>query len=54
MADGVGKFAFLDVLDPDAKDPDRHVVLFFAGNGAGVTADTAVVVDNKTAAHYFP
>jgi hypothetical protein len=38
MADGVGKFALLDVLDPDAKDPDRHVVLFFAGNGAGVTA----------------
>jgi hypothetical protein len=43
--------AFLNVLNPRAIYSDRNVVLFFASDGAGVTADAAVVIYEKAVAH---
>jgi hypothetical protein len=43
----VGKGAFLDVLDPGPIHADRHLVLAFAGHGAGMTADALAVVDHE-------
>ena len=47
------KLAFLDVFDPSAENTDRHSVLFFAGHGAGMAADTAIVIDDEAVAHAF-
>jgi hypothetical protein len=41
----VRKFALLDVLDPGAIDAERHLMLTFTGDGAGVTTDAFAVVD---------
>ena len=46
--------AFLDVLDPGAIHAHRDVVFFFTGNRAGVTADAAVLIDDKSVAHFIP
>jgi hypothetical protein len=43
--------ALFDVLDPRAIYPDGNIVFFLAGNGARVTADAAVLIDNKSVAH---
>jgi hypothetical protein len=50
MAAGVGKFSLFDVFDPGAEHAHRDVVLFFTGNGAGVTTDAAVVIDYEAVA----
>jgi len=43
----VGELALLNILDPGAVDADGNVVFGFAGNGAGVAADTFSLVDDK-------
>ena len=50
----VGVMALLDVLDPGAIHADRDVVLFLARHRAGMTADAAILVDNKSVAHSKP
>ena len=45
------KYADIDVLDIRARYPDRHHVFGFAGCGAGVTANTARVVDDFRPLH---
>ncbi len=52
MAAGMRKLPFFDVLDPGAEDADRDVVLFLAGDRAGMTTDTAVVIDYETVAQF--
>jgi hypothetical protein len=42
------ELALLGVLNPGTKTPERHIVLGFASNGAGVTANAARVVDDKS------
>src|SRR5581483_5709956 len=46
--------ALLDVFDPRAIHADGDVVLLLAGQRAGMTADAAVLVDDKPVAHYRP
>jgi hypothetical protein len=53
MARSVRKLALLDVLDPSAKDTNRHLVFLFARDCAGVTPDTPVLVDDKSVSHLF-
>jgi hypothetical protein len=45
MARNIGKGTLLDVLYPRAEDTNRNLVLLFAGHRAGVTADTAILID---------
>jgi hypothetical protein len=45
------KLALFHVLDPGTKDADWNLVLFFARNGAGVTSDTAVLIDYEPITH---
>ncbi len=47
----VGKVAFFDILDPGAVYADRHLVLGFARDRAGVAADTLPVVDYEAEIH---
>ena len=47
----IWKFASFDVLDPSPVDTQRNVVLFFAGNGAGMAANAPVVINDKAVAH---
>jgi hypothetical protein len=46
--------ALFDVLHPCAIYAHSDVVLFFAGNRAGVTADATVLIDHKSVAHFIP
>jgi hypothetical protein len=48
VAAGMREFTLLDILDPRPEHSHRNTVLFFAGNRAGVTTDTTVVVDYET------
>jgi hypothetical protein len=45
------EFALLDMLDPGAKYPHRHLVFFFARDRAGVTPDATVLIDDESVAH---
>jgi len=49
----VGKFAFFDVFHPRSIDADGNLMLGFAGDRAGVTADTLAVINDKTKVHIF-
>ena len=51
MAAGVREFALLDIFHPRAKHAHRHLMLFFTRNGTCVTANTSVVINNKSVAH---
>src|SRR5262249_21140622 len=51
MTAGVGKLAFLDVLDPGAKNAHRNLMFLLARHRAGVTPNTSVLIDNKPVAH---
>jgi hypothetical protein len=51
MAAGVGKGAFLDVLDPGAEDADRNFVLVLARNRARMASDASVLVDHEAVMH---
>lgn len=50
---GVGKFAFFDVLDPCAVNTYRNIMLFLAGNRAGMASYTAILIDDKTVTHFL-
>jgi hypothetical protein len=51
VAAGIGIAALFNVFNPRAIYTDGDVVLFLARDGAGVTADAAVLVDEKSVAH---
>ena len=51
MAAGVGKRAFLDVLDPGAEDAHRDLMLVLAGNRARMASDASVLVDHEAVTH---
>ena len=53
MARCVGEFTFFDVLYPGAKYADRHLVLLFTRDRAGVTANATVLVDDKSVSHLW-
>ena len=44
----VGELPLFYILDPGPIDPDRDIMLGFAGNRAGVTADAVAIVDNES------
>ena len=48
----VGKFPLLDVLHPSAIDAERNVMFGLARDGAGVTADAGVLVDEECVASH--
>src|SRR6185437_14790781 len=54
MTAGVRVLALLHVLDPGAKDAHRHLVLFFAGDGAGMAANAPVLINDEAVAHEVP
>src|SRR4051812_46198087 len=43
--------ALLNVLDPGAVHPQRHVMFGFTRYGAGVTADALTVIDDEAVVH---
>jgi hypothetical protein len=45
------KLALFDVLNPCPKNPNRHLVLFFARDRASMAPDTTVLIYDKTVAH---
>ena len=47
----VGERALLDVFDPSPVHAYRHLVLGFAGHGAGVATDAFAIVDDETVFH---
>jgi hypothetical protein len=51
VAAGVRVLALLHVLDPGAKDAHRHLVLFLARDGAGMTANAPVLINDEAVAH---
>ena len=53
MAAGVGKGAFLDVLDPGAEDANRDFMLILAGDRARMASDASVLVDHEAVTHLF-
>jgi hypothetical protein len=52
MAAGIWKFPLLDVLHPCPIYTNGNIVLFLARDRAGVTANTAILVYDKTVAHF--
>ncbi len=48
LAGNVGESTGLDVLHPGAVDSERDVMLALAGNGASVTANTRIAVEEKS------
>jgi hypothetical protein len=52
MAAGIWKFPLLDVLHPCPIYTNGYIVLFLARDRAGVTANTAILVYDKTVAHF--
>jgi hypothetical protein len=47
----VGKLTFFDVFDPRPINSNRDIMLFLAGYCTGMTADAAILVDDKAVAH---
>ena len=50
----VGIYTLLDVLDPSTINSHRNIVFFFTGDGASVTTDAAMLIDEKSVTHYKP
>ena len=44
----VGKLPLFYILDPGPIDPDRDIMLGFAGNRAGVAANTVAIVNYES------
>lgn len=42
------ELSLLNVFDPCSVDADRDLVFAFASHRAGMTADTATIVDNES------
>jgi hypothetical protein len=51
MPSNQGERAFFDAFDPSSETAERHLVLGFAGNGAGVATDAPSVIDHKAIGH---
>jgi hypothetical protein len=51
VASGIGITALFNVFNPCAIHADGDIMLFLAGDGAGMTADAAVLVDEESVAH---
>jgi hypothetical protein len=51
MATRIGIAPLFDVFDPRAVHANGDVVLFFAGDSAGMAADAAVLIDDESVAH---
>jgi len=51
MAPGVRVAPFLNVLDPGPVNSNRDIVFLFTGDRAGMAADAAVLIDDKSVAH---
>jgi hypothetical protein len=47
----VRESAFFDIFNPRPINAERNVVFRFAGNGAGVAADTFAIINNKAEIH---
>jgi hypothetical protein len=47
------ELALFDMLYPGAENPYRHLVFLFAGDCAGVTANTTVLIDDKSVSHLW-
>jgi hypothetical protein len=45
------KMSLFDVLYPGAEHPDRNIVFLLAGDRAGMTSDTSVVINDEAVAH---
>jgi hypothetical protein len=52
-APGVGELAFLHLFHPCTENADWHIVLRFAGSGAGVAANALAIVYDKPEFHVF-
>ena len=52
VAFGVRPRPLLDVLHPGAVHAKRHLVLGLAGNGAGVTPDARILIDDEAVARH--
>jgi hypothetical protein len=52
---GIRESAFLDVLHPGAEYSNRDAMFFLARDGARMTSDAAVLIDDESVAHqsYF-
>jgi len=50
-AAGVGEGSLLDVLHPSTVYGEGNVVLGFAGDSAGMTADALTVIDDESVSH---
>ena len=44
----IRELPFFNILDPGPIDPDRDIMLGFAGNCAGVAADAVAIVDDES------
>jgi hypothetical protein len=51
VARAVGKLTLFDMLHPSAKYAHRHLVLLFAGDRAGMTPNTPILIDDKSVSH---
>jgi hypothetical protein len=47
------ELALFDLLYPSTKDTHRHLVFLFARDRTGVTANAAVLIDDKTVSHLW-
>ena len=54
VASGVWIDTLLDVFDPGPVNSHRDVMFFLTGNRAGMTADAAMLIDEKSVTHYKP
>jgi hypothetical protein len=50
-AASIWKFSLFDVFNPSAINTERHLVFRFAGDRAGVTADTLAVINDEAKIH---
>jgi hypothetical protein len=53
VARSVGELALFNMLYPGPKHANRHLVFLFARDGAGVTANTSVLIDHKSVSHLW-
>jgi hypothetical protein len=51
MAPRIRVVTLLYVLDPGAVNAQRDIVFFFAGDRAGVAANAAILIDEKSVPH---
>jgi len=47
------KFALFNMFNPSPKNPQGHLVFFFASHRAGVASDTTVLIYDETVSHLW-